>query len=276
MNNTEGLEQYSELISQLKTRASCKSLKTNCFLSTGEIGNYIAQGNWKYLEEPQKLYFFQKDAVAVHVYYYVANEEVPEFEFVSEVPIMVDFVLRERELAGFESMTFPLWQKAGFAFYKKYQRMRCNLRDYEVNGREGLPDGYEIKTAGAEQAEEIRKLWEMFLDKYDIALPSVSEMTEQIHMGNVVCCMDHGKVCGAIFVDVNGRSGLVQHVTVHEEYRRKALGQHMMQYLCENLPKRNVTDFKLWVDVNNVAAINLYLKSGFKKDGIFSVKLMKG
>lgn len=276
MKNVDSLAQHSDLVSQLKIKTSCKLLKTNCFLTAGELSDYIAQGNWKYVETSQNLYFFHTDDLAVHLYYYASSETIPDFGNEFSMPVMADFVLRERELADFESVTVPLWEKEGFAFYKKYQRMRCNLAGDILSDADVMPDGYIIKEAELEQAEEIRRLWVAFLDKYDIVLPSIDETMEQIRKGNVVCCMAGEKICGAVFVDVNGRSGLVQHVTVHEDYRRKALGERMMRYLYEIMPQRNITDFKLWVDVNNVAAINLYMKCGLKKDGVYSVKLMKG
>ena len=273
MKLIESLEQYSGLIQRLKDRTGCKALKSNCYLTPGEITSCIAQKKWHYIETPGKLYFLRMEEHRAYLYYYEAEESKPETDFDFGLPVIVDLVMRERQVPQFEQGAIPLWEESGFEVYKKYQRMRYrHPEDDFIN----VSDGNLIRTAEPGQAEEISFLWRNFLDEYDIELPSMEETARQLEEGNVVCYMDEGRVYGAILVHVNGHSGLIQHVTVHPDYRKRAIGEHMMRYAYRHMNPRGVNDFRLWVDEKNVAAIKLYSKTEWKQDGTYSIKLVKG
>ena len=57
----------------------------------------------------------------------------------------------------------------------------------------------------------------------------------------------------------------INYIFVINEYRRKSIAYNLIKYVVDNYDFENIT---LEVNVNNVSAINLYKKLGFKIIGI--------
>lgn len=63
------------------------------------------------------------------------------------------------------------------------------------------------------------------------------------------------------------RSELIQ-INVVDSYKRKKIASKLMEYMFNDLIKKGVKSITLEVKENNIAAINLYKKYGFKKINI--------
>lgn len=275
MKTVENLEHYTTIINSWKKKTSCKKPKTNCFLTVSEIGSYIQMGKWKYLETETELYFVFEEENMLYLYFYFMADGKPTTDYHWQKPVMVDFVFRERETKEMETETLPAWEQRSFSLYKKYQRMGCQHLENRDAPWEKEMSGLSYQKAQPADLSQIRELWNHFLDRNDTLLPSADETMRQAKCGNIICCTDGNNVCGAIYVAVNGKSGLIQHVVVHSDYRRKGIAWNMMEYTFYLMNQKGVTNFKLWVDEKNVAAIKLYEKNGFVKDGLYSAKIIK-
>lgn len=62
--------------------------------------------------------------------------------------------------------------------------------------------------------------------------------------------------------------GQINNVAVDKAYRGKGIAQKMMKAFIEEGRKKNLTEFTLEVRESNLAAIRLYEKIGFKKEGV--------
>lgn len=62
--------------------------------------------------------------------------------------------------------------------------------------------------------------------------------------------------------------GEINYIVTLPDYRKKGIGESLLEYAIEDMKKNQCTSVSLEVDTNNVEAINLYLKCGFKKQGI--------
>ena len=58
----------------------------------------------------------------------------------------------------------------------------------------------------------------------------------------------------------------LNHIAVLEEYRNKHIATKLMDYMFKN--NLYINSYSLEVNVNNIAAINLYKKYGFKQEAI--------
>lgn len=57
-------------------------------------------------------------------------------------------------------------------------------------------------------------------------------------------------------------------IAVHPDFRRKGLGEAMLDYIIELCRKNSIEEIVLEVRVSNTIAQTLYIKKGFKKVGI--------
>ena len=87
------------------------------------------------------------------------------------------------------------------------------------------------------------------------------------HYYPFVCILDNQIVgfCSAIIVDDEMQ---ITSVTVKSDYRKQKIATKMLFYLLDTACKNNVLSCILEVRENNIPAINLYKKFGFKQAGV--------
>jgi ribosomal-protein-alanine acetyltransferase len=76
-----------------------------------------------------------------------------------------------------------------------------------------------------------------------------------------------GFVIGMIYVDRNALHGHILTIDVSPAYRRKGIGQKLLQEIEKIFRQKDVSASHLEVREDNVAAINLYRKLGYEKIG---------
>lgn len=76
-----------------------------------------------------------------------------------------------------------------------------------------------------------------------------------------------GFITGMIFVDDNLLSGHILTIDVSPSHRRKGVGILLLMEIEKIFKERNVTVCRLEAREDNVAALNLYQKLGYKKVG---------
>lgn len=80
--------------------------------------------------------------------------------------------------------------------------------------------------------------------------------------------MEKSNIIGFInYYDVYERFEL-SYIEVKEEYRNQKVGSKLIEHLIEIAKSKNVDNITLEVNVNNIYAIKLYEKYGFKKVAI--------
>ncbi len=77
-----------------------------------------------------------------------------------------------------------------------------------------------------------------------------------------------GKIAGYCGMWGIAGEGQINHVAVTQAYRENGIASKMMKVLIEEGCKKNLTEFTLEVRESNLAAIRLYEKTGFQKEGI--------
>ncbi|MBR3199364.1 MAG: GNAT family N-acetyltransferase [Bacilli bacterium] len=75
-----------------------------------------------------------------------------------------------------------------------------------------------------------------------------------------------GKMIGFIDYSIIYEKAEINYIAVSEEYRRKGIGEELLNYFISKL--NGVSSVSLEVNVNNEGAIKFYLKNGFVKKAI--------
>ena len=79
-----------------------------------------------------------------------------------------------------------------------------------------------------------------------------------------VIAEDGGEIAGYGGITVAADSADIDNIAVTEPYRHSGVGTEIIRALCAEAKKRGAEKVFLEVRVSNVAAMSLYLKSGFK------------
>jgi len=75
-------------------------------------------------------------------------------------------------------------------------------------------------------------------------------------------------VIGIISYSIIYERGEINYIVTLPDYRKRGIGKQLLEYAVEDIKKNQCTSISLEVNTNNIEAINLYLKCGFKKQGI--------
>ncbi len=102
------------------------------------------------------------------------------------------------------------------------------------------------------------------------------EMKKRLEGGKVFVfkTMIGNKIAGFVDFELQKKgNALVNGISVLSEYRRKAIGEKLMQYAIKFMKRKGVKEILLLVKVGNFPAKKLYKKVGFRFNRYFNKKI---
>ena len=279
MTEITSIVQFNDIVNTFKNNF-VKTL-TNCFLMPEEISFLISQKKLFVKIHPEWLIIIcQRDDYSNFYYYTCENSTtacVKEFlsTFKSD-DIYMDIVSRfgKGDLATPEKLISDGCAEK----YKTYQRMQLSIKDVEPGiYNTGLPEGYESSLDYCDYTALI-DLWKHTLDEKSTPLPQEEEISELCKAQNLFTVLnENNELAGAIILSASSKQGLMQHLAVANNHRRKGLAMHLANSVILKAKQCNLKTIKLWVDCDNSSAIALYNRLNFKPDGMLCEQLyMKG
>lgn len=83
--------------------------------------------------------------------------------------------------------------------------------------------------------------------------------------------MDEEDMCAYILFNIAGDVGTIELIKVNKEYQGRHIATSMIESVEKYLADRNIGKLRVGTQINNVPAINLYHRLGFKEISITSV-----
>ena len=109
---------------------------------------------------------------------------------------------------------------------------------------------------------------ENFILDPDIALSGVKNLFNQPELGFYIVAQKESKIVGSLMITKewsdwrNGIIWWIQSVYVLPDYRRKGLFREMYQYIRKMAVRQNISGLRLYVDKENLTALNTYQALG--------------
>ncbi len=279
MTEITSIEQFYDIVNTFKS-AFEKTL-TNCFLMPEEISILISQKRVFIKSYPEWLLLICKRDDYSNFYYYTSENSTVSYvkEFVKTFGndnIYIDVVSRfgKGDLATPEKLIACECAEK----YKTYQRMQLSLKDVEHDFfNVKLPEGYKLSLDYCDYAALIN-LWKQTLDEKSTPLPQKEELVQLCKTQNLFTVLnENNELAGVVILSTSSKQGLIQHLAVANNHRRKGLAMYLINALLSQAKQSNLKTIKLWVDCNNSSAIALYNQLNFKPDGMLCEQLyMKG
>ena len=103
----------------------------------------------------------------------------------------------------------------------------------------------------------------------NLVLPFIKEyfpnyIVENSPYEKFFCYKNGNNIIGFISYSVIYERAELNYIVTDEQYRRKGIGQKLLDYAIEDLKNNMVENFSLEVNVNNKVAIKFYLKNKFE------------
>lgn len=254
---------------------------TNCFLMPGEITELSSAGKLFMQELPGWLVILCDRDDYMNFYYYTTEDSDASYikEFIGkngEKEIYMDVVSR---MGRGDFLTAQRLSESGAAEkYKVYQRMQLPVSDIRADElSDSMSEGYILCEDYCDE-NALNELWKVSLDEKSTPLPKKDELEKICQDGHLYAVLDKkGNLAAVSLLNVSAKQGLIQHVAVSPVHRRKGLAASLMKKSLLDAKEDGLTMLRLWVDCENTAAIALYNRFNFQKDGMLCDQLyMKG
>ena len=279
MTEITSLEQFNDIVKAFKD--SIENPLTNCFLMPEEIRFLISQKRLFVKQCNDWLVLICNRDDYSNFYYYTSESSSPSsleelFTEIEKNDIYIDIVSR----FGNGDLTTPenLISQGYAEKYKTYQRMQLFLKDVEANiSSAKLPEGYSLSFDYCDY-DALLNLWKLTLDEKSTPLPQKEELLQLCKEKKLLSVLyKENELAGVVVLSASSKQGLLQHLAVAINHRRKGLALYLVKALLSKAIECNLKAIKLWVDCDNSSAIALYDRLNFKPDGMLCEQLyMKG
>lgn len=254
---------------------------SNCFLMPGEITELSSQGKLFIGEYPKWLLILCNREDYANLYYYTVADSDVSFvkEFVKSVNTKEVYMDAVSRMGRGDCLTpSRLIDEGAAEKYKVYQRMQLPVKDIDFGSVSvNLAEGYIMSTDYC-GFQALNALWKDALDEKSTPLPKEEELKKICEEGHLFTVLDSsGNPVAVTVLTVSAGQGLIQHVSVSKQHRRKGLAVSLMNKSLLAARDEGLTMLRLWVDCENTSAIALYDRFNFEKDGMLCDQLyMKG
>lgn len=113
-----------------------------------------------------------------------------------------------------------------------------------------------VNKSHLEQLNTLLKYFDVYIDDYDI-------IAKHPFSKWIVYILDE-KIVGFLNFYIMYEQAELEYIYVSEDYRMNSIGFELMNFFIKEVKNANCNSITLEVNINNIAAINLYKKFGFK------------
>lgn len=256
MDRIVSLEHFNDLVLSAKSNG-CKL--SNCFFLPTVIERLIGNETLYYQDLANGLLILDDNQNFYRCYYYLSGNDQPERLALNKSAVMefpFNGVLKDAQIQQIkliEAMGFRLGRESGLMAASVEQLTDAHLD----SGGHGVCRTPEEKDAGS----ILKMLNEAFNPLYAF-LPSEAELTNAIHEKRVIAIYSGERIAAALISSVEKKAATVNQIVVDPDYRRRGLGRRLMSAYHDQY-RHKVVSFRHWVDLNNKAAVNMYLGLGY-------------
>ena len=260
----EKYEQYVQLVEQFNR----KGRFTNDYLQNEAADLIIHDRLFAICGQDNALLLVQKEGF-YRLYYYINNIgellELPESEFVTEILFRGEQA-PEAEVKWLADMGFKK-NLIRDQYFAKYSLLSTPIMLIDA------------KIELAQTIEEVRWAVKLFNDSFDKWSGDFvsDDMCELLFAGQQVLVAKDmsGKLYGALHFENRQGACWLNHVAVVSEARGKKIGRGLTEAYIEQGHVDDNSRYMLWVQRQNVPAVNLYKKKGFARMNKSTLSMIK-
>jgi GNAT superfamily N-acetyltransferase len=261
----DNLEEVNQLISDF-TRKKCI---TNNYLLINQLESLINSKNLYVVVGKDNLILLVDRIIYFQVYYHINNLE-EQISANTQKPIMMEIVFKGEQPTTIKEF----WKRNGFA--EHLTRINLSLI-YEQKGVfENTNNKLLIKIADSEfESKSTTYLFENDLDRYTGDLKTYEEINQYVKNKNILCAYYENEFCGALQFEFKQSICWLGHIAINSKYRGKGIANALVSTYIELNKETEDSKYQLWVIDNNIPAVSLYNKFGFKHTGKSTVSMLK-
>lgn len=246
-----------------------KGCYTNNYMLQGEVLNLINKGDLSEICTTSNAFFFVQKLKCLRLYYYLNNIEEPiafdEKNFVTEILY--------RGEAFYPRAEVDFLKKCGFSINL--------IRDQYVGMYKDLaPAKYDeditVKTVTTiAQVKYACELFNNSFDQFSGDFIPESEYKLLWAKGAILIAMKGNEYLGALHQSIENNVAWLSHIAVEGHARGRHIGQALVDSFVAKNRVSEKTRYMLWVQHQNIPAVSMYQKKGFKYINKSTISLVK-
>ena len=266
LNKISTLTDYQELLSNY---APIK-IYSNDYIQT-EVPVLISKNRLFECHTSNNLFLFVKKEIGYRAYYYIGNlEEVLDFSTIDNLVVEILY----RGIKFYPQKEIDYFSKCGFTINL--------IRDQYCAVYKDLTKGKSVEGIFVEEAnslDEVKDACELFNNSFDVLSGdyiSKDKYQELLTNNQILIAKNmEGNFLGALHQTLEKGVAWISHVAVLPEARGKHVGQALLNSFVENNHITEKQRYMFWVQQQNIAAVSMYQKKGFKYLNKSTISLIK-
>lgn len=247
-----------------------KGTETNNFMLAAEYEEHIENNRLFFGLSQNNAYFFVKRDGFFRCYYLVNDcDSIPVFE--SQDTFVIEILYRSHQPPPESILIF--WEKTGFVKYLTRDHYILTL----VPPIELIKD-QDVSVRLADNLDEIqftKHLIDSYIDQLTGDHLSFEELTEFATKKLIYIAYSGTSPCGIIQADFKNGIFWLGHLVVSQEFQGKGISKELLRFFFAQGKEQGCRQFQLWVRKDNLAAVQLYNKIGFKYSNKSTLSMIK-
>ena len=244
----------------IRLRALPGAWRTNLFASDEELSQWIRRGEAFLLSGKKSFLLMRERGPFRHGHFCTAEladmgETLAFLEQKAQKPVSMDILGEDEKLR--ETLS-----QASFRCTATLARMTRQNADMQAENL-SLPDD---EYARPEELPFLMEQLENTFDPLTKQLPGKEELSRMIEERNVFVVRRKAGIAGFLVSERQGAMLLLRYIAVMEKWRGKAWGGKLLQNFLGI--RCGIRKHQLWVQPENIPAVRLYEKCGFRFDGL--------
>ena len=266
LNKIKEFVRYQEIVDKYKL----KGCLSNDYIYQEAADLIIHDRLFEYTGVNNAFLFVEKDE-CLRVYYYINDlSELHTFDLDENLVLEILF----RGNIGTPNEELDYFSKCGFSFHLRRDQYCGVYKDLQRLGK--IADVVVKRAAGIEEVVKACELFNHSFDHYSGDFIANKVMMSLYTCGSIWIAKDlKGNFVGALHQTVERNVAWISHVAVVEEYRGNGVGQALLDTFIEQNKVDGKSRYMLWVQTQNVAAVNMYQQKGFKYLNKSTISMLK-
>lgn len=262
MKQISEINEYLDIVNRYRQ----KGCRSNDYIQQS-AAELIAQGCLFVREGQSNVFLFVKNQVGLRIYYYINDLSEP-FDFEMDADLVTEILFR----GNLPQDEMEFFIKNGFQVNLIRDQYTGLYKDMVVD------ESFSLKIEAASSIEDVTTACELFNASFDNLsgdfIPAESYET-LFKEHQILIAKENKSFLGAIHQGKEGSTNIIRHLAVTGSVRGKGVGTALVNTFIQKNHETEKTRYMLWVQRQNVAAINMYKKFGFKFTNKSTISLTK-
>ncbi len=267
MQLVKDLASLDKLINQF----SVKGTYSNNYLLTSAYEEYIKDSRLHLIAGSSNAGLLVEKEGFYRLYYYLNDFDEVMTALPAE-PVVLEMIYRGEAKRPVAETAY--WEKCGF----RQHLVRDNLMASYGQLTMPLAVAPDVQISYARNREEVSFVHELMqhaLDRYTGDQMSLEELEQAALNRNLLLATWNVRFAGFLRSYIKNDVAWLGHIVVADEFRGKGIANELVRTYIQDNSKGDDTRYQLWVIQDNLGAVRLYQKFGFKSGNKSAAAMLK-